>query len=155
MAPRLSRGLLLAALSVLLVACSLFHRPDPTLAHVVCDLIDQDDGTLEFRAWSRPYDPERFLMSLPDQLLHATAAPGRQLSAPLLVEGADCAGGAWPAGHTLPMYLADRGRLRCVRDGAAALRFAVETRWGKCEAAMAAGEWEVRVDRQSRRPTAP
>jgi len=155
MAPCVSRGLPLAALAILLAGCSLFQRPDPTAAHVVCDLIDEGDGALEFRAWSHPYDPERYLLSLPDQLLQSTAAPGRKLSAPLTVEGADCTGGAWPAGYTLPMYLAEEGRLRCVRDGAAAVRFAVETRWGRCEAVMGEGRTVVRVERQGRRSTAP
>lgn len=128
--------------------CSLFSRPDVEQQQQVhCSLRyapgGQIDHDLEFVAWTRPYNPDKFLLSPLDQLIHATIAPGRHLSSSLAVEGAECPTGNWPKGYRLPMFPAASSGLRCTRLSTSYVRFRVETKWGSCTASIAEGENQV------------
>lgn len=129
--------------AVSLCGCSLASRPSPERGHVDCFLRytpgEAAEPDLEFSARSQPWDPESFMLSVPDLLLHGVVAPGRHLTAALRVEGADCGEPPWPKGHRLPMFPGPSGSLRCARRGSSPVLFQVETKWGSCTAAIAEG----------------
>ena len=116
------------------VRCSLFYRPYPTDDASASDLPD-----LLFVALASPYPGEEYLHSPVDNLLHAVAAPGRHLSRPLLVEGADCAEAPWPRGRRLPQTFRWRRGMLCQRRGDGEVVFEVATKWGTCRQTIPEG----------------
>lgn len=141
-------GAFLMVAVLVLSGCSLVtkdSRPDPTAENVRCALeyrpnSGEPSNDLLFLAWSRPYRGENFYMSLPDNLLHMAAAPGRHLRKDARVEGATCTGRAWRRGFRLPGKPSSKKWLLCKRMGLEPVVFEVETKWGVCTQRIAAGD---------------
>lgn len=106
------------------LSCALEYRPDST----------HDGPDILFTASADPWKGETFYMSLPDVLIHSVFAPGRHLTEPIRVQGAECESTPWRKGHRLPDHLL------CRREGLEAVAFSVETKWGRCDAEIAAGD---------------
>ena len=118
------------------VRCSLLYRPhsEPDQAQAA------GHADLLFVALADPYPGTEYLHSPPDVLLHAVAAPGRYLSRPLLVEGANCVQAPWPRGRRLPQSFRWRRGMLCQRIGDEEVVFEVATKWGTCRQTIPEGD---------------
>ena len=119
------------------VRCVLDYRPE---------LAEAGGPDLIFVAWSSPYREEEFMLSLPDVAIHSLFAPGRHLQTDLVLEGAECNRPLWKKGFRLPRIPNPEKLLSCRRRGSAAVSFSLETKWGKCDLEIPAGDLSPRPD---------
>lgn len=129
------------------VQCLLDYRPEPGRRERGLPDPEATGGPdLAFLAWSSPYREEEFYMSLPDVATHLLFAPGRHLSAPLRVEGAECERTPWKKGARLALHPKPEKALICRRRGSEAVLFRAETKWGTCTVEIPDGDLTPRPE---------
>jgi hypothetical protein len=121
--------------------CMIEYRPDPS--HEGPDIL--------FTAVASPYRLEGAHMNPLEVLLHTVVGPGRHLSGPVEILGAECES-PWQAGHRMPMSVSRRHYFLCRRLAASEVRIATQTKWGMCEQVIPRDDTRPRCRRWGSRP---